>query len=63
MQRGDLATAEGYFARAMESSPSFATVTSKNIEQLTSLKNEGVDASGSPERGFSAGKLDAPVKP
>jgi Flp pilus assembly protein TadD len=63
MQRGDLATAEGYFARAMESSPSFATVTSKNIEQLTSLKNEGVDTSSSPERGFSARKLDAPVKP
>jgi Tfp pilus assembly protein PilF len=63
MQRGDLATAEGYFARAMESSPSFATVTSKNIEQLTALKNEGVDTSGSPERGFSARKLDAPVKP
>lgn len=34
MQRGDLAVAEGYLARAMESSASFNTVASQNIEQL-----------------------------
>jgi Flp pilus assembly protein TadD len=40
MQRGDLAVAEGYFTRAMESSPSFNTITSQNIEQLKSKKGD-----------------------
>lgn len=34
MQRGDFSAAEGYFARAMEASSSYASVTAKNIEQL-----------------------------
>lgn len=34
MQRGDLAAAEGYLTRAMESSTSFNTIASQNIEQL-----------------------------
>jgi Flp pilus assembly protein TadD len=34
MQHGDYATAEGYFARAMEASSSYASVTAKNLEQL-----------------------------
>jgi Flp pilus assembly protein TadD len=38
MARGDLSAAEGYFARAMESSPSFNTITSQNIEQLKAKK-------------------------
>jgi Flp pilus assembly protein TadD len=38
MQRGDLATAEGYFARAMESSPSYDAVAAQNIEQLKAKK-------------------------
>jgi Flp pilus assembly protein TadD len=38
MQRGDLAAAEGYLARAMESSSSYNTVASRNIEQLNSMK-------------------------
>ena len=38
MQRGDLAAAEGYLARAMESSSSFNSIASRNIEQLKSLK-------------------------
>jgi len=36
MQRGDLTAAEGYFARAMETSPSYAAVAAKNLEQLKS---------------------------
>jgi len=36
MQRGDHTAAEGYFARAMEASGSYASVTAKNIEQLKS---------------------------
>lgn len=36
MQRGDLTAAEGYFARAMETSTSYATVAAKNLEQLKS---------------------------
>lgn len=40
MQRGDLAAAEGYFTRAMESSPSFNTVASQNIEQLKARKGD-----------------------
>jgi Tfp pilus assembly protein PilF len=43
MQRGDLAAAEGFFTRAMESSPSYNTVAAKNIERLISLKNEATD--------------------
>jgi Flp pilus assembly protein TadD len=43
MQRGDLAAAEGFFARAMESSPSYNTVAAKNIERLNSLKSEATD--------------------
>src|SRR5262249_914445 len=38
MQRGDLTTAEGYLARAMESSPSFNAIASQNIEQLKTKK-------------------------
>jgi Flp pilus assembly protein TadD len=38
MQKGDIAAAEGYLARAMESSPSFNTVASKNLEQLKAMK-------------------------
>jgi Flp pilus assembly protein TadD len=34
MQRGDFTAAEGYFARAMEASSSYASVTAKNLEQL-----------------------------
>lgn len=34
MQRGDFTEAEGYFARAMEASGSYAKVTAKNLEQL-----------------------------
>jgi Flp pilus assembly protein TadD len=40
MQRGDLAAAEGYFARAMESSTSFNTIASQNIEQLKTKQGE-----------------------
>lgn len=36
MQHGDLAAAEGYFARAMEASGSYATVTAKNLDRLKS---------------------------
>jgi Flp pilus assembly protein TadD len=36
MRHGDLAAAEGYFARAMEASGSYATVTAKNLDQLKS---------------------------
>jgi Flp pilus assembly protein TadD len=36
MQRGDRTTAEGYFARAMEVSGSYATVTAKNLDLLKS---------------------------
>jgi len=36
MQRGDLTAAEGYFARAMETSTSYASVAAKNLEQLKS---------------------------
>jgi Flp pilus assembly protein TadD len=38
MQRGDLAAAEGYFARAMENSPSYDAVAAQNIEQLKAKK-------------------------
>jgi Flp pilus assembly protein TadD len=38
MQRGDLSVAEGYFARAMEQSPSFNTVAAKNLEQVKALE-------------------------
>ncbi len=38
MQRGDLVVAEGYFARAMEQSPSFNTIAAQNIEQLKAKK-------------------------
>ena len=41
MQRGDLADAEGYLARAMEDSPSFNTIASQNIEQLKAKKGDG----------------------
>jgi Flp pilus assembly protein TadD len=34
MQHGDFTTAEGFFARAMEASSSYASVTAKNLEQL-----------------------------
>jgi len=34
MQHGDFTAAEGYFARAMEASSSYATVAAKNLEQL-----------------------------
>lgn len=34
MQRGDFTAAEGYFARAMEASSSYASVAAKNLEQL-----------------------------
>ena len=34
MRRGDVQVAEGYFARAMETSSSFNAVASKNLEQL-----------------------------
>jgi Tfp pilus assembly protein PilF len=43
MQRGDLAAAEGFFVRAMESSPSYNAVAAKNIERLNSLKTETTD--------------------
>jgi len=36
MQHGDLAAAEGYFARAMEASGSYAAVTAKNLDRLKS---------------------------
>jgi len=38
MQRGDVAAAEGYLARAMESSPSFNGVAAKNLEQLKAMR-------------------------
>ncbi len=38
MQKGDIALAEGYLARAMESSPSFYGVAAKNLEQLKAMK-------------------------
>jgi len=40
MQRGDLAAAGGYFARAMESSTSFNTIASQNIEQLKAKQGD-----------------------
>jgi Flp pilus assembly protein TadD len=41
MQRGDLHSAEGYFARSMENSSSFNTVAARNLEQLKSLQSGG----------------------
>jgi Flp pilus assembly protein TadD len=38
LQRGDFADAEGYLARAMESSTSFNSVAARNLEQLHTLK-------------------------
>jgi Flp pilus assembly protein TadD len=38
MQKGDIGAAEGYLARAMESSLSFNSVAAKNLEQLKAMK-------------------------
>jgi Flp pilus assembly protein TadD len=41
MQRGDLASAETYLARAMESSSSFNSVASRNIQALHEMEGAG----------------------
>jgi Flp pilus assembly protein TadD len=41
MQRGDFTVAEGYLARAMENSPSFNFVASRNLDQLKAIKGDG----------------------
>lgn len=41
MQRGDLASAETYLAQAMESSSSFNTVASRNIQALREMQGTG----------------------
>lgn len=40
MEKGDLAAAEGYLARAMENSPSFNTVAAQNIDRLKAKKGD-----------------------
>jgi Flp pilus assembly protein TadD len=61
MQRGDFRVAEGFLARAMESSPSFLTVASHNIDQLKAMENDGgiIDTTVQ-NRAVSATKLATP---
>jgi Flp pilus assembly protein TadD len=40
MEKGDLAAAEGYLARAMENSPSFNTIAAQNIDRLKAEKGD-----------------------